>query len=356
MLQIKTEIRDKNSQFWIYFSPILALILAVVIGLALFSFLGYPALQSLYVFFLKPFASLYNLGELAIKSTPLILIALGLSIGFRAGVWNIGGEGQYILGAIGASAISLLFFEKEGFWLMPLIWLAAILAGLAWAALPALFKSKFNVNEILSSLMLNYVAFLLLAYLVHGIFKDPAGFNFPESKLFHDAALLPVLIEGTRLHSGTIATIILLGVVWLVLQKTLIGFQIQVVGLSPKAANFAGFSQKKLLWISMLLGGSFAGLAGMMEVNGAVGQINSTFSTGYGYTAIIVAFLGRLHPVGIFFAGILMAVSFIGGEIAQIELGTPKAVSGIFQGLVLFFLLTCDFFNNHRLIFIWKKK
>ena len=311
--------------------------------------MGYPAFQSLQAFFFKPFGSLYNLGELAIKSVPLILIALGLSIGFRAGVWNIGGEGQFILGAIGASAVSLYFFEKTGFWLMPAIGLLAILAGMFWAGLPAFFKSRFNVNEILSSLMLNYIAFLLLAYLVQGIFKDPDGFNFPESKLFHSAALLPILLEGTRLHIGVLITPLLLIGIWLILQRTLLGFQVQVIGFSPNAAIYAGFNPKKLLWISMLLGGGFAGLAGMMEVNGAVGQINSTFTTGYGYTAIIVAFLGRLHPVGIFFAGILMASSYLGGEIAQIELGFPKAVTGIFQGSVLFFLLTCDFFYENKL-------
>ena len=332
MLSLKLETRQKKSQFWLYFAPVLALLLSVLFGIAAFYLLGYPALESLQAFFFKPFGSLYNLGELSIKSVPLILIALGLAISFRAGIWNIGGEGQFILGAIGASAVSLYFFDKSGFWLMPAIWLFAILAGMFWAALPALFKSRFNVNEILSSLMLNYIAFLLLAYLVQGIFKDPEGFNFPESKLFHSAALLPVILEGTRLHLGVLITPLLLFGMWLILQRTLLGFQVQVLGYSHNAAAYSGVSQKKLLWISMLLGGGFAGLAGMMEVNGAVGQINATFTTGYGYTAIIVAFLGRLHPVGIFFAGILMAGSYLGGEIAQIELGFPKAVTGIFQG------------------------
>lgn len=356
MVRIKSEIRKNKSLSWMYFSPVAALLLSIFFGILVFYFLGYPVAKSFYAFFIKPFTSFYSLGELAIKSTPLILIALGLSIGFRAGVWNIGGEGQYILGSIGASAVTLYFFDVSGFWLLPLILIVAMLSGLLWAAIPAFLKDKLNVNEILSSLMLNYIGFLLLTYLVHGIFKDPAGFNFPESKIFHDAAMLPILAEGTRLHLGVLVTIFFIFVVWIVLQKTLIGFQIKVIGFSTNAALFAGFSQRKLLWISLLFGGALAGLAGMMEVNGSVGQITTTFATGYGYTAIIVAFLGRLHPVGIFFAGILMAVSFIGGEIAQIELGFPKAVTGLFQGMVLFFLLACDYFNNYKVTILKNKK
>ena len=351
---IKISVREQNSSFWAIFSPLLAITLSLIFGLALFYLLGYPPVESFFAFFLKPFNSLYNIGEIGIKAIPLILIALGLSLGFRAGVWNIGGEGQFILGALGAASISLIFIDSQSFWVLPLTGVAGSIAGALWSCLPALFRTKFNVNEILSSLMLNYIAFLLLAYLIHGVLKDPDGFNFPESKLFSESALLEPLIEGTRLHHGIFFVILFTILVWIILKKTYLGFQIQVIGFSHKAGAYAGISQNKIIWISMASGGALAGLAGMMEVNGAVGQINTTFSTGYGYTAIIVAFLGRLSPVGIFFSGILLAVSYIGGEIAQLELGFPKAVVGIFQGMLLFFLLICDFFYTHKLV-IFKK-
>ena len=348
-MKIKLEVREQKSVFWTFFSPLLAVLCSLSAGVFLFYLLGYPATESFIAFFLKPFSTLYNLGEITIKAIPLILIALGLSVGFRAGVWNIGGEGQFILGALGAASVSLYFIDKEGVWLLPIICISGIIAGALWAALPAFFRTKFNVNEILSSLMLNYIAFFLLVYLVHGVLKDPDGFNFPESKIFSSAALLPVLLSGTRLHAGVFLVLLSTLVVWIIIKKTLLGFQLQVIGLSPKAGAYAGISQKKIIWISMLLSGAFAGLAGMLEVNGAIQQITATFNIGYGYTAIIVAFLGRLHPVGIFLAGILLATSYIGGEIAQLELGFPKAVIGIFQGMLLFFLLACDFFYTHKL-------
>lgn len=349
MKLIKISIREQNSPFWAVFSPLLAIILSLIFGLILFYLLGYPPLKSFSAFFFKPFGNLYNLGEISIKAIPLILIALGLSLGFRAGVWNIGGEGQFILGALGAASISLIFIDSQGFWVLPLAAVAGIIAGALWSCLPALFRTKFNVNEILSSLMLNYIAFLLLVYLVHGIMKDADGFNFPESKLFSKSALLEPLIAGTRLHYGVFLVLFCTILLWVVLKKTYLGFQVQVIGFSPQAGAYAGISQNKIIWLSMASGGALAGLAGMIEVNGAVGQINATFSTGYGYTAIIVAFLGRLSPVGIFFSGILLATSYIGGEIAQLELAFPKAVVGIFQGMLLFFLLACDFFYTHKL-------
>lgn len=347
-MKFKIIVREQSSFFWVCFSPILAIILSLVFGIILFSILGYPPIKSFFFFFLQPFGSLYNLGEIGIKAIPLILIALGLSLGFRAGVWNIGGEGQFILGALGSASVSLIFIESKGFWILPLAGVVGMITGSLWSCLPALLRTRFNVNEILSSLMLNYIAFFLLAYLVHGILKDPAGFNFPESKLFSESALLEPIIAGTRIHQGVFVVLFFTILLWVILKKSYLGFQVQVIGFSPKAGVYAGISQKKIIWISMACGGALAGLAGMMEVNGAVGQINTTFSTGYGYTAIIVAFLGRLSPVGIFFSGILLAVSYIGGEIAQLELGFPKAVVGIFQGMLLFFLLACDFFHTHK--------
>ena len=348
-MRIKIKNREENSNIWKFLSPIVALVLSLLAGMILFYFWGYPIIDSFVAFYLKPFSNIYNIGEIALKAIPLILIALGLSLGFKAGIWNIGGEGQFIIGALGAASVSLYFIEQQGFWILPLAGISAMFVGMLWAFLPALFYVKFNVNIVLSSLMLNYIASLLLVYLVHGILKDPDGFNFPESKLFSESTLLSPLIENTRLHSGVFFIFLFSFLTWYVLKKTYLGFKMQVVGFSTSTANYAGISSSKIVWISMGYGGLLAGLAGMMEVNGAIGQINATFSTGYGYTAIIVAFLGRLNPIGIFFAGILLATSYIGGEIAQLELGFPSAVIGVFQGMLLFFLLVCDFFYEHKI-------
>jgi simple sugar transport system permease protein len=293
--------------------------------------------------------SLYGLAELGIKATPLVLCAIGLAIGFRANVWNIGAEGQLTLGAIVGGGVALVFWNQEGFWILPLMSLGGIVGGMAWAAIPAFLKTRFNVNEILSSLMLTYVATLLLSTLVHGPFRDPDGFNFPESRLFSDSAILPIILEETRLHIGAIVALLVVAVGWVMLGRTIIGFEVKVVGQAPAAARYAGFSQNRMIWFSLLLAGGLAGLAGLFEVAGPIGQLVPVISPGYGFTAIIVAFLGRLHPIGVLLAGLLMALSYIGGENAQIEVGLPVAVTGVFQGMLLFFLLGTDVLVRYRL-------
>ena len=281
----------------------------------------------MHAFFIAPIADLYGFGELLVKATPLVLCGIGLAIGFRANVWNIGAEGQLTLGAITGGGMALLFFEQDSFWVLPTMLVAGVLGGMAWAAIPAWLKTRFNANEILVSLMLTYVATLLLSYLIHGPWRDPGGYNFPESRLFHDAAIIPVLIEGTRVHVGTLLTLLIVIAAWLMMSRTLIGFQIRVVGESPPAGRYAGFSERAMIWGCLLCGGGLAGLAGVIEVSGPIGQLMPSISPGYGFTAIIVAFLGRLHPIGVLFAGLLMALSFLGGETAQIELGLPSAAS-----------------------------
>ncbi len=184
---------------------------------------------------------------------------------------------------------------------------------------------------------------------MHGPWRDPEGYNFPESRLFHAAATLPVLWEGTRFHLGSLVALFVVLAGWMVLARTLTGFQIRVVGAAPRAASYAGFSRKGLIWLTLLLSGGLAGMAGLFEVSGPIGQLMPTISPGYGFTAIIVAFLGRLHPVGILFAGLLVALSYLGGEIVQIELGMPQAITGVFQGMLLFFLLASDVLIRYRL-------
>ena len=348
---IRLEPRGGASRFWSYTTPVLAVALTILGGLVLFAALGRNPLVGLYYFFIAPLTSLYGLSELFVKATPIVLCAIGLALGFRANVWNIGAEGQLTLGAIAGGAVALAFYEVESVFLLPAMIVAGALGGMAWAAIPAWLKTRFNANEILVSLMLTYVATLLLSTLVHGPLRDPEGYNFPESRLFHDAALLPVVWDGTRLHLGAILTLAVVAAAWVVLARTLTGFQIKVIGMAPRAAGYAGFSQKKMVWITLLLSGGLAGMAGLFEVAGPIGQLLPSISPGYGFTAIIVAFLGRLHPLGILLAGLLVALSYLGGELVQIELGMPQATTGVFQGMLLFFLLGSDVLIRYRLRF-----
>ena len=348
---VRLEARPQHSQLMVYLSPILALVLTLLSGLVIFAALGEDPLVALHTFFVLPLTSFYGFTELLVKATPLVLMGVGLALGFRANVWNIGAEGQLTLGAICAGGLAITFHDSESVLLLPAMFVAGILGGMAWAAIPAFFKTRFNANEILTSLMLSYVAILLLSYLVHGPMRDPEGYNFPESRLFPDAALLPLLSDDYRLHLGWIFALLVVLGGWLVLAKALIGFQLRVIGLAPQAARYVGFKQNRLIWFSLLLGGGLAGLAGMSEVAGPIGQLTPSISPGYGFTAIIVAFLGRLHPLGVLFAGLVMALTYIGGETAQIELGLPEAVTGLFQGILLFFLLGCDLLSSYRLRF-----
>lgn len=348
---IKLEKRPEPSRKWIYLAPVLALLLTLLAGLVLFTALDIPVGKAFYAFFIDPLTSRYGLAELGVKAAPLILIAVALSVGFRANVWNIGAEGQLVAGAVCGGAVGLWFYEVEAPWVLPLMILAGILGGMFWAAIPALLRTSFNANEILTSLMLTYVAGLGLNYLVHGPMRDPDGYNFPESRLFHDAATLPIVMPGTRLHIGFIAAILLVLALWFLMSRSIPGFGLKVSGAAPRAGHFGGFSQNRAVWFSMLLGGAAAGAAGLFEVAGPIGQMLPSISPGYGFTAIIVAFVGRLHPVGVFCAGLLMALSYLGGESAQISLNLPVAVTGVFQGLLLFFLLAADVLIYYRLPF-----
>ncbi len=348
-MPLRLEARGEMSRRMVYLTPLLAVALTLLTGSVLFELLGFDAGRALYTYFIQPVSTTYGLAELAIKATPLAIIATGLALGFRANVWNIGAEGQFTLGAIAGGGIAIWAGEDAGAWLLPLMAVVGALGGLGWAAIPAWLRTRFNANEILTSLMLTYVALLLLSYLVHGPWRDPGGLNFPESRIFADAVLLPILLEGTRLNAGVLIGLLVVLGGWLVLSRSFIGFQIKVVGQAPKAARFAGFSEKRIIWFTFLLGGALAGLAGLFEVAGPIGQLHPSVSPGYGFTAIIVAFLGRLHPLGILAAALLVALSYIGGEAAQIGMRLPLAVTGVFQGMLLFFLLGTDVLIRYRL-------
>ena len=345
---LKLEARPAASKRWIYGSPVLALAITVLIGVALFALLGKDPLRGLEVFFWEPLKSRYALGELMVKATPLLLIALGLAVCFRSNVWNIGAEGQFVMGAIAAGGVALMADKTTGSWIMLAVLLAGTLGGMAWGGLTALLRDKFNANEILVSLMLVYVAILVLSYLVFGPWKDPMGYNFPQTRAFEKATQIPRLMAGSRMNIGLLIALAGSAVLWLFLFRSRAGFAQQVSGLAPAAARYAGFSSRRALWIALLVSGGSAGLAGALEVAGPIGQLTPYVPAGYGFAAIIVAFVGRLHPVGMVLSAILMSMFYIGGELAQSRLGLPKSLTGVFQGLLLFTLLACDTLIAYR--------
>ena len=352
----KIEARPEPSKAMKFLSPLIAALLMLFSGLIIFSLLGKNPLDAFHAFFIEPINDVYGMGELFIKAAPLMLIGTGLAVGFRASIWNIGAEGQLAIGALFGGYIAIVFNTNDGFFVLPLMILAGAVGGLLWAAIPALLRTVFNANEILVSLMLNYVAILLLSLFVHGPLKDPQGYGFPQSVLFSDSALLPILKEGTRLHLGVLIAVLGVALGWILLQKSFTGYQIQVAGLAKNAASYAGFKYKKLIWIGLLAGGTAAGVAGVLEIAGPIGQLLPSVSPGYGYAAIIVAFVGRLHPGGILLSSLLMALLYLGGESGQMNLDLPAAVTGVFQGLLLFYLLATDFLIEYRLIPNWTRK
>jgi simple sugar transport system permease protein len=323
-------------------SPLLALLATLLMGVLLFALLGVDPGRGLTLFFVDPLKSGDALSELSIKAIPLLLIALGLSLCFRANVWNIGAEGQFVLGAITAGGVAMRATAETGRWVMPAILVAGALGGMFWASLTALLRDRFNASEILVSLMLVYVAELLLAYLVHGPWRDPQGFNFPQTITFLPVTAVPRLATGHRATVGALLVPLAAGAVWLFLFRTHAGFQLEVGGAAPRAARYAGFSARRALWWALLASGGLAGLAGALEVTGPLGQLTPHFPVGYGFAAIIVAFLGRLHPLGIVLGAVLMSLFYIGGELAQSRLGLPRALTGVFQGTLLVALLACD--------------
>jgi len=349
---LRLEPRAQASAFWRQASPLLALLITVALGVALFAALGKDPLKGLQVFFWEPVKSAYALGELMVKATPLLIIALGLALCFRSNVWNIGAEGQFILGAVAAGGVALLAGPDTGRWIVLAVLAAGVLGGMAWAGLTAWLRDRCNANEILVSLMLVYVAEMVLSYLVYGPWKDPAGYNFPQTRTFEAVTQVPRLMVGSRVTVGLLLALAGAALLWLFLFRTRAGFAQQVGGLAPAAARYAGFSSRRALWLALLASGGAAGLAGALEVAGPLGQLTPHVPAGYGFAAIIVAFVGRLHPVGMVFSAVLMSLFYIGGELAQSRLGLPKAITGVFQGLLLFTLLACDTLVTHRLTWL----
>jgi general nucleoside transport system permease protein len=348
---LRLERRSEPSRAMPFVSPAIALVATTVIGVVLFTALGVDPKRGLEMFFVEPLKSTRALGELSIKATPLLLIALGLSVCFRSNVWNIGAEGQFILGAVCATGVAIRATPESGPGILVALLFAGVLGGMLWAGIAAMLRDRFNASETLVSLMLVYVGEQVLSYVVYGPWKDPNGYNFPQTISFLPAARVPHLFEGSRANLGLPIALCLVAVFWIFLYRTHAGYRLEVTGLAPQAARYAGFSSRGALWTALLISGGTAGLAGALEVAGPDGQLTTHVPLGYGFAAIIVAFVGRLNPLGVVFASIVMSMFYIGGEMSQSRLGLPKALTAVFQGLLLFTLLGGDVLIHHRLRF-----
>jgi len=349
-MHLALERRAERSATIAITSPLIAIGLTLVTMAVLFAILGKNPITALSVYFLDPLTDSYSLIEIAVKATPLVMIGVGLSLCYIANVWNIGAEGQFLMGAVCGSWIAVKTQGTDaGVWVLPAMLVAGAIGGALYALIPAICKVRFGASEILTSLMLVYVAELFLDYLVRGPWRDPNGFNFPTTAEFDPVATVPLLLEGGRLHLGAVIALIVVMIATVMLGRTIMGFEIRVVGAAPRAARFSGFSSDRLVIVTFLISGALAGLAGIIEVAGPVGHLQPGISPGYGFTAIIVAFLGRLNPVGILVAGLFLALTFIGGEQAQITMKVPLDLTKVFQGILLFYVLACDSLILYRI-------
>ncbi|PWW04100.1 nucleoside ABC transporter membrane protein [Hoeflea marina] len=355
-MRIELQKRPVPSKLFAVLSPFIALGLTLVAGAILFMALGKNPFDALYSFFIEPLTEVWSLHELTIKAAPLILIAVGLSVCYRSNNWNIGAEGQFIMGGIVGSLVPILMPDFQNWLTLPLMLVLGMAGGAAWGVIPAFLKTRFNTNEILVSLMLVYTAQLFLDWLARGVLRDPNGNNFPGSIRLTEAARLPEIMPSAgSAHYGILLAVIAAFAAWFMLRYTLNGFEVRVLGANPRAGRFAGFSQSRMVYFAFLLSGGLAGLAGICEVSGAIGQLRETISPGYGFTAIIVAFLGRLNPLGAIAAGFMLALTYLGGEAAQMTLGISDKVGRVFQGLLLFFVLGCDTLIHYQVRLVWRK-
>lgn len=347
-MRIKLEKRREPSMAMLVTTPIASVLLTMLIGIVVFDLLGIDGFKAVVDIFLSPLLVSYKWQDVAVKAAPLIIIALGLSMGNRAQVWNIGAEGQYVIGALCSAGVGIAFGQTGGVFVVLLMIAAGVAGGGLWAAVPAWLRTKFNVNEILSSLMLTYVSFQVLGYLVGGPWKDPNGRNFPATAPLADSQTLPVWPDST-VHLGVLIALILPFVFWVIMARSEFGYQVRVVGSSTTAARHGGFDSKRTIWATLIIGGAMAGLAGAFEFVGVLHKMDLGFPSGYGFTAIIVAFLGRLNPFGCLIAGIVLAVTYVGGQMAQTSVHIPNSTAGIFQAMMLFFILASDILVRYRI-------
>ncbi len=351
-MRIRLEKRLTPSRLMLVATPVASVLLTMALGAIIFELIGFDGPNAIYQTFITPIAAPYKWVDVLTKAAPLIIIALGLSLSNQAKIWNIGAEGQYVIGALTGAGLAFAIPDAPSFIAIPAMIAAGILGGMAWAAVPAFLKTRFHVSEVLSTLMLVYVALQVLNYMVGGPWKDPNGHNFPQTAPLTAAESLPHVLPGTVIPPGFVVAVALTLFFWVLATRSVYGFSVRTVGAAPSAARYGGFDASRTVWSTLLISGAMAGLAGILELMSQLGQINLGFPSGYGFTAIIVSFLGRLHPVGVFLAGLILAVTYVGGQVAQTVVHVPEATAGIFQATMLFFILASDVLVRYRVRFI----
>jgi general nucleoside transport system permease protein len=345
-MPLRLEKRAERSSAMALASPLIAIALTLIFGAAVFASRGVEPLHGLYVYFVEPLSDEWSLEKLIVKATPLVLMAAGLALAYRANVWNIGAAGQLQMGALFAGLIPVYFSNWQDPSVMPAMLLMGIVGGMLWALIPAYLKVRFNANEILTSLMMVYIADLVFDWLVRGPMRDPQGHNFPKTANFAGWQTLP---HWGDIHLGALLALVAALGLGFMAYRMLKGFELLTLGSAPRAGRFAGFSAQRAVYFCFALSGGLAGLAGASDVMGVSHQLQTPYSTpAYGFVAIIVAFLGRLNPIGAIFSGLLLALTFLGGEAAQTSLHIPDKIAKVFQGVLLFFVLACDTLVYYR--------
>ncbi len=347
-MRLRLEKRLEPSRTMLVLTPVLSVIAIMLLGIIIFDGLGYDGPQAVWELFFTPVLDVYKWRDVASKAAPLIIIALGLSLGNQAKIWNIGAEGQYILGAIGAAGVAFVTQSVTGFWIIPLMILVGMVLGAIYAAVPAVLRTRYGVSEVLSSLMFVYVSLQLLSYLITGPWKDPDGHNFPQTAQLTDAQLLPHELWDSGIPPGLLVALIGAVIFYIIVSRTVFGFSVRAIGEAPHAARYGGFSSNGIVWATLMISGAMAGLAGVLELM-QLTRLNLGYPSGYGFTAIIVSLLGRSHPIGVFIAGIVLAITYVGGQVAQTVVHVPNATAGLFQALLLFAILASDLLVRYRI-------
>ena len=329
---------------------IIAVIFALLADAVIFLLMSVDPLRAYYEILRAAFLTEYGLTETIVKFIPLSLISFGLLIVFKAQTWNIGAEGQLLMGAIVATWFALNLGFLPSYIIIPLMYVSGFIAGLSWALIPSILKVKLHVNEVLTTFMMNLIAQKVLEYFVYGPWRDPHGWGFPQTAMFPENARFP-LIAGTRIHYTTLILSLVSGtILYIILEKTTLGYEIKVVGGSIKTARYAGINISKIILLTMIISGGLAGLAGVGEVGGIKFRLNPNVSPGYGYTGIVIAWLGDLNPLGVAIATFLYSGLLVGGDALQVSMQLPQATINIFNGSILFFILAFDFFTRYEII------
>jgi len=351
---IRFEKRKDVSKAFSYSAPFISVFGALATAGIFLLFAGVNPLTAYYYMLVESLGSVYGITETLVKATPLILTGLGVSLAFRMQIWNIGAEGQLHIGAIGAAWVAL-YSGLEGFIVLPAMFLAGALFGGLWASVAGVLKAKLRVNEIIVTLLMNYIAISCVSYLVYGPWKDPKGFNFPLTAKFADYAIFGNMFDS-RLHTGFILALLLVAILYIFMEKTIWGYEIKVIGNNPNAAKYAGIKIDTRIIGVLFLSGAFAGIAGFVELAGVQFRLQEGISAGYGYTAIIVAWLAGRSAIGVLIVSVIMGIILVGGDSLQLLLQLPVAFVNLFQGLILFFILASDFFIKNRPVMVRRKK